>query len=144
MLSVVRDVPDEVVLKIGPAPAIGRDRWFDFAKQARMADGSLDALRAFLDQPEIAARESDERFTAASGFLREAGQAPRRADKGERILVDPGSRRELGSIQRSDRWVTIKIAAKEQRGFADWLESHADDLISELHARYAEGAGAKD
>ena len=151
MLGVARDVPDEVVLKIGPAPAIGRDRWFDFAKQARMAEGSLDALRAFLDQPDIAARESNERFTAASGFLREAGQGPerplppaRRGDKGERVLVDPGSRRELGSIQRSDRWVTIKIAAKEQRGFADWLDSHADDLIGELHARYAEGAGAKD
>jgi ParB family chromosome partitioning protein len=153
MLSVVRDVPDEVVLKIGPAPGIGRDRWFEFAKQARAAEGSLEALRDHLDQPEIAARESNERFTAASTFLKDArearpatGSVPQNRPLGkktERAIVERGSRRELGSIQRSGRGVTIRITAAEQRGFAEWLDSHADDLLTELHARYTKDTGAK-
>lgn len=153
MLSVVRDVPDDIVLKIGPAPGIGRDRWFEFAKLARSADAHLDALRAFLDRPDSQASPSNDRLIAASAFLDDA-RAARRAEQASpgtpaagarentaRAILD-GFRRELGNVQRSSRWVTIRIAATPgQRGFANWLDSRADDLITELHARYTQETG---
>lgn len=159
MLSVVRDIPDDVVLKIGPAPGIGRDRWFDFAKLLRSEDDRLPGLRQLLDDPSILALPSNDRFAAAMSSVEQArasqipnaatavgqaGVAEARVAKAARALIDAQSKAELGNIQRSSRWVTIKIAATpKQQGFADWLDSHAGELITELHARYSKETGGK-
>ena len=148
MLSVVRDIPDDIVLKIGPAPGIGRDRWFELAKATRALEGSLDAMRLFLDRPEAARDSSDGRFRAVAAHLaarRRGGGAGPLPERGRhRPLRDAASRAELGSVRRTDRALTIQIAATpRQPGFADWLDGQAEALIAELHARYLDAAGRK-
>lgn len=146
MLSVMRDIPDEIILAIGPAPGIGRDRWFDLAKATRTKEDRLSAARDLLGRPDIAPLTSDERFLAVAALLAGEGPAAKPggsgpaqpvAAKARRPLLDATSRSELGSLRRDDRWITIRIAASPKHaGFADWLDAQAEQLIADLHARY--------
>jgi ParB family chromosome partitioning protein len=151
MLGVASDVPDQVILAIGPAPSIGRDRWFGLAKFLRVSPLPEAEMLAFLARPEIAAQRSDARFLAFSAFV-EAAAAPKpsaaeeeaaakAAGQSARDLHDPATRRALGRVERNARFVTIKIAALHQPGFARWLDERAEALIGELRARYRDETG---
>lgn len=151
MLNVAQDVPDALILKIGPAPGIGRERWFELAKRMRATWVPLADLLGILDRPEIAGLGSDERFTAVAAFLEAAtnpasarpAAAREPAPPARRAVVAAGSPEAIANVERTGRWVAIKVPATKQPGFADWLDQHADQLMNELHARYREEADVK-
>ena len=56
------------------------------------------------------------------------------AAKSRSLRVDG---RRAGTLARSARGLKIEIP---NGGFADWLEAQADDVMTELHARWKNGA----
>ncbi len=152
MLNVAQDVPDAVILKIGPAPGIGRDRWFDLAKRMRRTWVPPEDIIALLDRPDTADLSSDERFTAVSVFIDAVANPPAAPTQGSTPAA-PTTRRAMragegeeafANVERGRRWLTIKVPASKQPGFADWLDAHADELMNELHARYQKEAGGEE
>ncbi|MDM9628002.1 plasmid partitioning protein RepB [Rhizobium sp. S152] len=68
MISVVRQIPEPVIVAIGAAPAVGRRRWMELA-DSLLAYGDSAAVLEFATKPSTSKLPSDERFDALVAFL---------------------------------------------------------------------------
>jgi len=74
MLSVINRIPKAVVEAIGPALAVGRDRWHDLATRFDVSENSTRA-RDFIAQPQFLEAGPNDRFDLLSAFLAGRGEA---------------------------------------------------------------------
>lgn len=121
MLTVADSLPQKLILAIGSAPSVGRDRWLAMVKRAHKADlaTSLKAARG---------DSSDIRFEAVYHAL-----APVRAPAaGPRMLKDLQGR-PLGEARAAKRKMVIELTG-EGREFGDWLADH----MHEIHRNWLE------
>ena len=131
MLSVAQGVPREVIEAIGPAKAIGRDRWEDLKK--RVASGeAAEAARAIAGSPEFQALGSDARFELLHGRIAARGRAPRRGARAsaaaERRTWTANGGRIKGVIARSGRAYAISLTSKDSAAFGAYLSENLDRL----------------
>lgn len=145
-LAVVDMVTPELVRAIGPAHGIGRPRWeslgraiqdmgSDPERLVQIAVEARDnyALSVFEDSqtdtdPSIAAFEAVERAVTRPAS---PTAKPKAARAVTRSLILDGAKG--GSVKRTEKAVTITL---DNNDFAQWVESEAQDLIEELHARW--------
>ena len=83
MLSVTTRIPAAVIEAIGPAPAIGRDRWVELAGlfEAEAAPAKLDEL---LESAAFRIASSDDRFNRTAAFVMAGEKATCRSAEKER------------------------------------------------------------
>ncbi|MGR3269607.1 plasmid partitioning protein RepB [Thalassococcus profundi] len=148
-VSVAKAVGAELAQAIGPAHGVGRPRWEALAKE--LSDGRIDpgelcqiALNARdkaaageqpYDAEEPQADPSVAAFEAVARRLRKpAGQARggESRSKAKALMIGGVS---AGTIKKSARGVRLDLTHVDD-GFADWLESQAQDVVQELHARW--------
>lgn len=149
-ISVARAVGTDLAQAIGPAHGIGRPRWDALVKA--LPEGSADRAELCRIALETRHKASD---SAAPDEGEDAAQAdpsvaafeavmlhltpkpgpaatPRPAPKPTTLVID-GAR--AGSIRKSGRGVRLDLTDVDS-GFAAWLDTHAQDLVTELHARW--------
>ncbi len=129
MLAVAGAVPERLIEAIGPAPAVGRNRWQALAQRLAARPPDAAALKAWAH--ELGSVEgSDARFEAAMAAL----DAPRPPSPAPRSLsgVDGAS---LGIVREGSEGMTLRLNPAD--GFDRWLV----DNIKEIHRRFQEARG---
>ena len=122
--------------EIGSAPSIGRDRWLTLAKLVQEPEAKSRAEEAttvdtFSDQT------SDERFESIfkAANNKQAPKAPAPAASEARTLRNQDGKA-LAEVRRTPRGVTLNISARTAGGFDKWLDTHAEELMREIHDRW--------
>ncbi|MEI4474174.1 plasmid partitioning protein RepB [Frigidibacter sp. MR17.24] len=139
MLKVGQAFAIDFLRQIGPAPAIGRDRWRDLVA-ALEAPGARERVHAFMRGPDFVRLASDARFEAVLARARAKGRAAAVAPEARTLRGDDG--RALAELRQGARGVTLNVPARGAEGFDRWLGEHAEALVRELHDRFrAEGPG---
>lgn len=121
MLTVVDTLPQKLILAIGAAPSIGRDRWTAMAQRVRGAD--LAAV-----QRAATAATSDARFEQVMRALTPAREKP---DAARQIKAANGAL--LGEARPAAKKMVIELTG-QGREFGDWLADH----LPEIHRNWLE------
>lgn len=140
--TVINSVGLDTISRIGPAPRTGRPRWVEFAKKASLLEGNpAEHLPADLADMET----SDERFEAAASAIARAvagkvatssdGHFGRPALPSYRLVGRSGEA--LGEMKRSSKELLLKVDAKENPDFAQWLEEKGMEVFKRLHEEFA-------
>lgn len=122
--------------KIGSAPGIGRDRWLTLAKLVQDLGAKSRAEDATTTDT-FSGLTSDERFErvfrAASN--KPSLKAPAPAATEARTLHNQDGK-SLAEVRRTPRGISLNIAARTAEGFDKWLDTHAEELMREIHDRW--------
>jgi ParB family chromosome partitioning protein len=126
MLSVLNDIPADVVAAIGAARNSGRDRWYKLGLKFR-EDGSVKAGAALLSSDEFKAADSDSRLEMLTRHLDKPAEKPRQktaaakswapADKSVSVVAKP-----------RPKGVSLEITKSDAKPFADWITGNLDGL----------------
>ena len=115
-------VPRRVGVKIGPAPASGRPKWFQLADAFEAEKLTEKQALTMLSQMEHLA--SDQRLDQLLKEISKRGAAPR--VKQERSPVP-------GVTVKSGQGISIAI---KKGAFAVWLDEHLDDVLKKAHDEF--------
>lgn len=143
-ISIARSIGEPLATTIGPAHGVGRPRWESLA--ADLASSGIAAedvhriarnarMKAQLSgdetgpDPSVAAFEAVVRHVARAA----ARRGERRPRPVARRLMVAG--RPAGRLQRTAQGLRLDLTPPEP-GFADWLESEADSLLTEFYDRW--------
>jgi ParB family chromosome partitioning protein len=120
MRAVAARLAPELIEAIGPAPKVGRDRWYDFAQTLEKKgfppgnQGDLIATaQGLADLP------SDERF------LRLEAELKRQAAK-------PAPAEEASSVRATPRAATITVSARLSPALYRWIKDHPEAALAAL------------
>ena len=131
MISTVRQIPTELIVAIGAAPAIGRRRWMEFAEKIKNAD--YESLMAQLSADNSSGLSSDQRFESAFKAL---SSVPKKTD---RPLVNKTwtntDKSVRVTIKRSAHQCTVTLDAENGPRFADWITDNLDKLYESFNKR---------
>jgi len=127
MLSVINRIPKTVVDAIGPALAVGRDRWHDLATRFDAAENAARA-RDFIIRPEFVDAAPDDRFDLLGTFLAGRGEArPSAAAKPvSEWQGDSGAVK--ADIKAGGKKFTIALKAENGPAFGAYITKNLDRL----------------
>jgi len=138
MLSVVNRIPRAVRAGIGPALAIGRDRWHELATRFDEA-ANEDRAVEFLSRERIKARAPEERFNLLAGHLAK-GDAP--ASTHHKPAPATWERKDVkASIKAGGRQYTIALKAAEAATFGAYITRNLDSLYEAFRAENQKKSG---
>lgn len=160
-LKIVEMVGPELIRMIGPAHGIGRPRWDALGRAleesgleretllraaedvytAAMVERAVEGLGPDPVDTSVAAFEAVARLVEqAAGKSAASGARPgakkTRTQPKPQVLTLDGNR--VGGVKHSAKGVAITLESGE---FAEWVANEAQDLISELHARWTKQRG---
>ncbi|MCB4457040.1 plasmid partitioning protein RepB [Leisingera sp. McT4-56] len=123
---------------IGSAPGIGRDRWMTLVKLFE-DPGARGRAVAYSNTPDFLTHDSDGRFEAvlkrAQDAHTAAKPAPAPAPAKPRPL--PGCNgAAVAGIKTTAKGITLTISGKDAPGFDAWFDTHAEEIMAELHGRW--------
>lgn len=127
MISVADRIPEGLIVAIGAAPGIGRDRWMKLADMLR-PDHQEKAISAAIGD------NSDARFEAVMTALTPV-RTPSTPPQVSPITGAGGT--PLGQVKRSRGKAVLTLETRHSAGFEDWLIEH----LEELHTRWKDNAG---
>ena len=135
MLTIPKVIPEHILLAIGPAKGIGRDRWLELRKLIEIP-GKKDAAEELLATSAFEKASSVDRFEQLYGYL-----------KGEKQKkpVTKAARRPGASWTATDKSVsvvikqngksaTLALSAANGPRFADWLSRNLDQLYASFQS----------
>ena len=122
--------------KIGSAPSIGRDRWLTLAKLVQEPEAKSRTEEATTIDT-FSGLTSDERFESIfkAANNKPTPKAPATAATEARTLRNQDGKA-LAEVRRTPRGVTLNISARTAGGFDKWLDTHAEELMREIHDRW--------
>ncbi len=126
-IAVARRVPEEIVLRIGPAAKVGRARWLSFAEKLEDEKAFI-AVDALLTDPEVLALDSDRRFQAVWNAIDKPQK--RSVKRSDVWVIESGKR--AGHIERSEGSTALVFNEKLVPEFATWISSRLDELYYEF------------
>lgn len=127
MLSVIDGLDPELVIAIGAAPSVGRDRWTALATQLEKTNTNLREAIALINLV-TEAKSSDERYDGLMAALG-AGNKPVKSKKArQKQYLKASDGALIGHAVRSERTVVLTLNTKVTRGFDEWLLTHLDDI----------------
>ncbi len=122
---------------IGSAPGIGRDRWMQLVKSMQDDAGAARA-KAYMNRPEFCGLDSDARFDVVLKHAMAPMAAPKTksppVEKPRTLRAPDGSA--LADIRSTAKAVTLNIPTRSAAEFGAWLNTHAEDVIKDLHDRW--------
>ena len=137
MLSVVNRIPKAVRAGIGPALAIGRDRWHELATRFD-EPANEDRAVEFLARERVKVRLPEERFNLVSGHLAK-GDAPVALHKPAPALWE---RKDIkADIKANGRQYTIALKAAEAAGFGAYITRNLDRLYEAYRSENKQKSG---
>lgn len=121
MLSVVRQIPIELIEAIGAAPQIGRRRWMELAEKLPIAQAELKRILASLS----ADNSSDQRFQDAFDALTPARPIK---DTPKSKPWEPEDGSVSVTVKASAKKAVVTYEAKDGPSFATFIAQRLDDL----------------
>lgn len=139
MLSVVNRIPKAVRAAIGPALAIGRDRWHELATRFD-EPANEDKAVEFLGRERIRVRVPEERFNLVSGHLAKT-EMPVNAGKSAPAAWERKDGSIRASIKGNGRQYTIALKAAEAAAFGAYITQNLDRLYDAYRAEKKHKSG---
>ncbi len=148
-LNVVEMVGIDVIQAIGAAHGIGRPKWEALAKAIDQSGADRDRVVRVAEDVHVAASvklikedtASDPTETSVAAFQAvesyvfagaNTSKAPAPSKSKAKVLKVDGKKG--GTLKRTATGIALNL---NNSPFADWVETEAQDLITELHARWA-------
>lgn len=140
MLSVVNRIPKTVRAGIGPALAIGRDRWHELATRFD-EPANEDKAVEFLARERVKARAPEDRFNLVSSHLarKEAPDAVASKPAPAEWVGKDGPAR--ASIKASGRQYTIALKSADATAFGAYITENLDRLYEAFRTENARKSG---
>ncbi len=129
LISSVSRIPRDIIEAIGPAPALGRNRWVSLAGKFETDVTAASAARVAIGSPDFAELDTDRRFEAVEKALQEPRAKPSKT--GGKTIIS-GSGRKVAKVNRTGRDLTISIDKKFDAAFAEFLVSKLPILADEF------------
>lgn len=115
MLKVVDRLPPELIVAIGAAPGVGRDRWLKLAERLDGRDLTGEAK----------GKDSDSRFQAVLSALTPKAERPKATSR----VIESDEGRPLAQLSRGGGKTRLTLDETTAKGFDDWLV----DALPQLH-----------
>lgn len=145
MKAITDRVPQDVITVIGAAPGVGRRRWGELADAIERDPSGVDRGHAALcSLPDTAT--SDTRFDA---FHNAANRSSANVVRGQHSSPEPTAvttdgGRSLGTIQRRNKVLDIRIDTADNTEFGQWVEENGAEILRRIHAEWAATTGNSD
>ncbi|MER9580703.1 plasmid partitioning protein RepB [Mesorhizobium sp. M0276] len=128
MIALVARLPAEIIEAIGTAESVGRQKWAELADLLEEKGKRAKALKAIQD-PEFAARTSDERFQAIHDLVKTAAKKP------ERTVWTAANGSRLVNISDSETKMTFAFDKRIEPEFASFVREHLQTLYDEFRQK---------
>ncbi|MBB5703666.1 ParB family chromosome partitioning protein [Ochrobactrum daejeonense] len=135
MLTIPKAVPEYILLAIGPAKGIGRDRWLELRKLIEIP-GNKEAVDELLASQAFGSASSGERFEQLYGYLK-GGKQKKPVTK---AASRPGTNWTAADksvsavIKQNGKSATLALGAANGPRFADWLSRNLDKLYASFQS----------
>lgn len=131
MLTIPRAIPEDMLVAIGPAKGIGRDRWLELRKLIEMP-GKADAARELIATDAFSKTQSATRFEQLYGYLKGAGQKKSVTKAAARVGTSwaPEDKSVNVTIKKTGKTATMALGAADGQRFAEWISRNLDTLYA--------------
>lgn len=139
MISVVTRIPASVIQAIGPAPAVGRERWVALSL---LANRKAEILDEAISDPGVAEIDSNERFDRIFTSLN-TGAAPGRKAlprSDVRAWASPDQSISV-TVAKSGKKATVTLGRPDGLRFAEFISGQLDDLYEAFRKSTKETVG---
>lgn len=123
MISLARDLPEELIVAIGAAPKIGRPRWEQLASLTKQGDAKW---REIVSDPAFPTLPSDARFERVLKAL------VRRPKRPTAHIVKSGDGKQVARVERAKDQIRLTIDNRHDPDFGPYLV----DLLPEIYAAF--------
>lgn len=126
MITTVTRVPEDIIRAIGPAPAIGRERWIEISL---LVPRRLEMASSVAATPEFSQLDSNARFEVLHAALA-AGSKPARktVTKSADTAWLPQDKKVSVRLKKAGKTATLAIGAADGPRFAAWISSNLSNL----------------
>ncbi|RUZ33109.1 plasmid partitioning protein RepB [Mesorhizobium sp. M7A.F.Ca.CA.001.04.1.1] len=128
MRSVTSNIPEPVIVAIGAAKTVGRDRWWQLAKLMEHPD-SAGRAADYVASPEFATSGSDARFARLFDFMSAPAKRAPAASKTQEKAWAPHDRSVRAKITDTGKVFTLALKAKEASPFGAFITDRLDELF---------------
>ncbi|HHV67852.1 plasmid partitioning protein RepB [Brucella intermedia] len=135
MLTIPKAIPEHILLAIGPAKGIGRDRWLELRKLIEIP-GKKDAAEELLVTSAFEKASSVDRFEQLYGYLK-GGKQKKPVTK---AALRPGTswtasdKSVSAVIKQNGKSATLALSAANGPRFAEWLSRNLDELYASFRS----------
>ncbi|TXR49478.1 plasmid partitioning protein RepB [Phyllobacterium endophyticum] len=137
MISVVRQIPIELIEAIGAAPEVGRRRWMELAEL--LSKAKRNDLTALLSADNFRAQPSEQRFQRVIDLLN--GKAEKVSEPPPVAAWSPADKSGSISINGTAKKASISIKADYGREFAEFITGRLDGLYEAFKRSKSETTG---
>lgn len=140
MISVTKDIPDEIIKAVGSAKNSGRDRWYDLAKKIRVGGVSV---RALISSPDFKAATSDDRLEILAQHLsgKPAVTETAPAQSSATKSWTPNDKSISVTLKRTAKKAIVTLESADGSLFAEFITGRLDDLYEAFRKSNTETAG---
>lgn len=137
-VTVIAEISDDVIERIGAAHGVGRRQWAALAELGR--SDAIDLSEVSRSVPHDI--PSDERFewVLKSARAKLAAAPDGTKDTGSRrttsVMLTLVDGRSIGEIRRTGKSVELRLSTAVDRNFTEWLEANAETIARDLHDRW--------
>lgn len=131
MLTIPRGIPEDLLLAIGPAKGVGRDRWLELRKLIERP-GNTEEARELAQSSSFQEASSPERFELLYTALKGSQQkrpVTKSASKAGSAWVAPDKSVNI-SFKQTSRTATMAISSANGPRFAQWISRNLDTLYA--------------
>ena len=128
MRSVTSNIPEEVILAVGTAKTIGRDRWWQLAKVMERP-GAASRAGDCVASADFSQLDSDGRFARLFDFLSAAAKRPRAPSAPREKAWTPRDKSVRAKITDTGKVFTLALKSKDASPFGAFIADRLDQLF---------------
>jgi len=133
MRSVAANVPEQIILAVGAAKAIGRDRWWQLAKLLEHPGASTRA-GACVASADFTQSDSDGRFARLFDALSVAAKRQRASSAPQERAWTPQDKSVRGKITDTGKVFTLALKSRDASPFGAFIADRLDELFEAYRA----------
>lgn len=137
MISIVRQIPIELIETIGAAPLVGRRRWMELAEM--LANAKVAELLALLSADNSRMQSSDQRFQLVIDALK---MKPVKSESAISVKAwAPKDNSVSVTLKKTANKATVTLEAKNGLHFANWISNNLEELYETFRKSATEVTG---
>ncbi|UVK50146.1 plasmid partitioning protein RepB (plasmid) [Mesorhizobium sp. AR02] len=128
MRSVTSSIPEQVILAVGAAKGVGRDRWWQLAKLLEHPGAAARATE-YVESADFAQPGSDGRFAHLFDYLSGPVKRPPAPSKSQQKSWIPRDKSVRANITDTGKVFTLALKSKEASPFGAFIAGKLDELF---------------
>lgn len=140
MVSVTTNIPEDIILAIGAARGIGRDRWYDLSTKLKALNSSdTDDL---MSHEEFKSAASDVRFAKLYDAVKMASKPAKKSKTASAVNAwAPLDKSVSVTSKAKAKSYEIELTNQEAKPFGEWISSRLDRLFDEYRQTIKQNTG---